>query len=171
VHGVVKSAGAESVTVGDAVTFTVVVSNTGGVGIKRTDLTLTDDLCTLTFASGDTDSDNVLDGGESWTYTCSGTTATVGTLTNHVTVSGTDQDGNAVTASAEASVTVLAVGAAETARGPLARTGPSGVGSSLNTALALIAVGGLALGLGRQVRPRRHPRHAVGRRSRYKHRR
>jgi uncharacterized repeat protein (TIGR01451 family) len=148
VLGVVKTADPSTVTVGDSATFTVVVSNTGGVGIARADLTFTDDLCTLAFVSGDADGDNVLDDGESWTYNCSVATTAAGTLTNHVTVDSVDQDGNTQTASDDAAVTVqpAAVGGAG-----LARTGANRVGPLVNLGLLLIAIGMFAFAWRRRV--------------------
>ncbi|MCR4325604.1 MAG: ice-binding family protein [Patescibacteria group bacterium] len=54
---------------GGNVTYTYTVTNPGAVAMH--DVTVTDDKCaSVARISGDTNSDNLLDTGESWTYTC-----------------------------------------------------------------------------------------------------
>jgi len=87
-----------SITVGDTVTWTYVVKNTGNVDL--TNVAVTDDQgVTPSYVSGD-DGDGILNPGESWTYTASGTAvegqyANVGKVTADVpategSVSATD---------------------------------------------------------------------------------
>jgi hypothetical protein len=89
------------------VTFTYVERNTGDSGI--TDIVLTDDVCApVQYQSGDNDDDRVLDVGEAWTFTCTTTLQTPGTVTTHVVGKGTaTSDGRpAPDELASASVTV-----------------------------------------------------------------
>ena len=54
-------------TLGDVIDYTIEVDNTGPVGVE--DLEVTDAMLgTLTYASGDTDEDEVLDPDETWVY-------------------------------------------------------------------------------------------------------
>jgi len=86
------------VLIGDPVTWTYVVTNPGTVpvaGVVVTDdqgVTVTPvDLNTDTFNDGDLDLDGLLDVGETWLYTASGT-ATAGQYTNIGTATGTPSD-------------------------------------------------------------------------------
>jgi PKD repeat protein len=84
---VVKSASASSLPEsGGEVTYTYLVENTGSVSLSA--ITLTDDkLGTITGpASGDTNTNGVLDAGETWTYTATTTLTT--TTTNTAIASG-----------------------------------------------------------------------------------
>ncbi len=81
---------------GDSVTYTYVVTNPGDVPLAG--VTVSDDKCSPVvavtsggFNVGDTDTDGLLDPGESWRYTCT-TTLTQDTL-NTVTVLGRPTDG------------------------------------------------------------------------------
>ena len=79
------------VPVGDPVTWTYTVTNPGNValaGVSETD----DQDVTVTYVSGDTDGDTLLDPAESWTYTATGT-AVAGQYTNTGTATGTPPGG------------------------------------------------------------------------------
>ncbi len=87
------------IPVGDTVTWTYEVTNTGEVPIG--DVTVTDDQgveVPATPTSGDTDNDGLLDVDETWIFTATGT-ATAGQYANLGTVTGTyDDDGDPQTA-------------------------------------------------------------------------
>jgi hypothetical protein len=71
------------------VTFAYHEDNDGTDPISA--VSVSDDTCSpLTFTGGDTNSNGILDPGETWNYTCSHTYNQPGTLTNHVTATGTD---------------------------------------------------------------------------------
>jgi hypothetical protein len=64
-----KTVDKADVTVGDTVTYTYVEENDGQVSL--TNPFVTDDKCSpVTYASGDTNNNGVLDVGEKWTFTC-----------------------------------------------------------------------------------------------------
>src|SRR5439155_1111987 len=83
---VVKSASPTSLPAGGgSVTYSYVVTNAGNTSL--TNITLDDDRCTtVTYLSGDSNSNAHLDVGETWRYRC--ITDIVGTTTNTATVSG-----------------------------------------------------------------------------------
>jgi len=83
--------------VGDPVTWTYVVRNTGQV--TATNVTVTDNITGVTpiYVSGDTNNDGQLVPGEIWRYQATGT-ATAGQYSNIGTVQGTAPDGERVTA-------------------------------------------------------------------------
>ncbi len=89
------------------VTYTYTVTNPGKIPIH--DVTLTDDKCSnVTYVSGDTNGDLLLDIFETWTYTC--TTTLTATTVNYATVRGIGNDMAAVdTAIAEVVVGVPVV--------------------------------------------------------------
>ena len=110
-----KTASASAVIAGSDVTYTFVVSNTGDVGMPLTGPT--DDKCSpVTFVSGDTNGNGLLDGAdsgspESWTFTCTrtlGLPAPPATIDENVaTVTAVDPLGNTYTAQAFAEVRVI----------------------------------------------------------------
>ncbi len=93
---------------GGPVTYTYVVTNPGSEPL--TNVTVTDDKCaTVTYVSGDTNSNDKLDIGETWTFNCTATltetTTNVATATGHghdATVTDTDTATVTVAASAPA---------------------------------------------------------------------
>jgi len=71
-----------------SVTYTYNETNDGDSPISG--VSLSDDQCSpVAFQSGDTNSNGILDPGETWIYTCSKTYNSPGTFTNHVTATGT----------------------------------------------------------------------------------
>jgi hypothetical protein len=81
--------------VGDPVTWTYVLTNTGDVALSS--ITLVDDQGEVpVFKGGDTNGDGLLDPDEVWTFEASGTAAE-GQYTNVATATGTDPDGGTVT--------------------------------------------------------------------------
>lgn len=71
------------------VTYTYKETNDGTDAIAN--VSITDDLCSpLTRTGGDVDADNVLDVGETWTFTCARTFTTAGTFKNDVKGTGID---------------------------------------------------------------------------------
>ena len=80
------------VKTGSTVTFTYIVKNTGDTALK--DVVLTDDrIASVTYVSGDTDKDGLLDTNETWVYTAK-EVASAGTIKNTGTVTGTDTLGS-----------------------------------------------------------------------------
>lgn len=78
---------------GQAVLYTYTVRHIGAAPVYN--VVVTDDKCSpVIFAGGDTNGNNVLDGGEIWTFTCSSTLTS--DLTNIATVTGQDALGNPV---------------------------------------------------------------------------
>ena len=147
---VTKSASETSVAAGTKVTFTITAKNTG-TSSPQAGVTIDDPNCTgLSPASGDTNTNNTLDPGETFTYTCDATPAEVGTFTNTATATITDGAGVKITRTASVDVTVTA--AAGGAAPPLANTGANDPTPELMIGAWLI-VGGVALLL--MARPRR----------------
>jgi uncharacterized repeat protein (TIGR01451 family) len=104
VIAIAKSASPTSLPAGGGpVTYTYTVTNAGPVPIAG--VTVTDDKCApVTFVSGDTNGNTILDITETWTFTCT-TTLTTTTL-NTATATGKDASGAATTAFASTTVTV-----------------------------------------------------------------
>lgn len=107
-----KTVSATVVSDRSAVTYTVTIENTGTSGLKPT--AVSDDKCALTYESGDTDDDGILDGAdttpETWTFTCTRTITAGGsssTDTNVASVTALDQLGNTYTDSDDATVRVI----------------------------------------------------------------
>ncbi|MFA5946600.1 MAG: ice-binding family protein [Patescibacteria group bacterium] len=93
---------------GGMVTYTKRVTNPGTVPLSN--VYLTDDKCSpVVFVSGDTNSDNLLDPSETWTYTCR--TNLTATTTNTVTATGS---GNGYTVRDVAVATVVVASAVPT---------------------------------------------------------
>ncbi len=80
------------VKTGSTVTFTYIVKNTGDNALKN--VVLTDDrIASVTYVSGDTDKDGLLDTNETWTYTAK-EVASAGTIKNTGTVTAADANGS-----------------------------------------------------------------------------
>ena len=85
----VTKSGPATAGIGELVTYTFTVTNSGEVPLSN--VTVVDDVAgTVTYQSGDTNSNNKLDVSETWTYTATWTVATTpDPLVNTVTASGT----------------------------------------------------------------------------------
>lgn len=102
--------GATEVVEGGTVTFTLSVKNEG-TNTPLQNVVITDNGCALsgpTKTGGDTD--DWLETGESWNYTCVTTAVADGELKNTATVSAQSASGQTVEDSASASITVLNAG-------------------------------------------------------------
>ncbi|MBK9436210.1 MAG: hypothetical protein IPN52_14355 [Micrococcales bacterium] len=103
---VVKTASASSVTVGESVTYTYEVSNTGDTELLN--VKVTDDKCApVDYTSGDADNNGKLGLKEVWTFTC--TTTLQVTTENTALATGRDNTGQEVTATDSKTVTVTQV--------------------------------------------------------------
>ena len=99
--------GPGNVHVGDAVVYTIVVTNPGNAPLA--DVTVSDPKCDGVPVQAGTDADGLLSPGETWTFHCTHV-ATVGdgaSIVNTVTVGGTDDLGQTVTTTASHTVGVL----------------------------------------------------------------
>lgn len=95
---------------GGSVTYTYVVTNPGNVALSN--VTIEDDKCApISGPTGDANTNDDLDVGETWTYTC--TMNVTVTTTNVVVVEGTPGEGNPVTSTDDATVIVDDVAPAE----------------------------------------------------------
>ena len=95
-----KSATPDSLIGTGTVTYTYIVTNAGNVALSN--ITVTDDkVSPVTYVSGDTNSDSLLQPGETWVYTA---TSTLGATTTNV---ATAVGANETTATATATVTVV----------------------------------------------------------------
>lgn len=102
---VTKAAAASMVYTGTTVTYTYTVANLGNGPVAN--VTATDDHCApLVYVAGDTDTNDLLDVAESWTFTCAA--VLTGDTTNTATMGGTDLLGETVSDQAEATVDVIA---------------------------------------------------------------
>jgi len=92
---VVKS-GPDEVHVGETITYTYLVTNTGDCPLK--DISVSDDLAgSASYVSGDTDLDGWLDLTETWMFTATYVAPDVDPIVNKATASGTDNLGKTVT--------------------------------------------------------------------------
>ena len=95
---ITKTADQTLVREGSDVTYTYEVTAAGDTGMRVVDVS--DDKCSpVAFTGGDTDSDDVLDRGETWTYTCAATLFGPSPVVNTATVLATGGLGNLYTAS------------------------------------------------------------------------
>jgi LPXTG-motif cell wall-anchored protein len=101
---VVKTASETEVVAGTSVTYSYAVTNPGEASLSA--VSVTDNKCApVTFAGGDTDSDGLLDHGETWNYTCT-SVINVDTI-NVATATGQPPVGAAVTDTDDADVNVV----------------------------------------------------------------
>ncbi len=113
--------GSQNPTAGDAITFNIVVSNTGNTSIPT--VNVSDDLCPANLSAANKAGDatpDTLDPTESWSYTCvvQTTAAQAGTtIVNTAGVTGTDTGGKVVTANGNASVAVPATVTGQATKG------------------------------------------------------
>ena len=117
-----KTASATAVYRNETVVYTYEVQNPGDDPLSS--VSVSDDKCSpVTRTGGDTNGNNKLDPGETWTYTCS-TSLSTPTL-NKATASGTDSLGNTVSAQDTAFVSVIdpGIGIEKTADKSEARLG------------------------------------------------
>jgi uncharacterized repeat protein (TIGR01451 family) len=87
------------VQTGSTVTFTYIVKNTGEAGLANVNLS-DDRIANVSYVSGDSNGNKVLDVGEAWTYTAQ-ETASAGTIKNTGTVTAVDAIGGLVSATAK----------------------------------------------------------------------
>lgn len=140
---VTKTASASSVAPGTEVTFTITVAN-NGTSSPKPGVTVADPKCpNVSTPTGDANTNNTLDPGETYTYTCKLTLAEAGTFTNSVTATVTDGAGVPISRTASVDVTVTGGGAGGGAP-PLAKTGANNPTPELMLGAWLIA-GGLVL--------------------------
>ena len=85
----------ELIDVGDPITWTYIVTNTGTVALEDLAIVDSDGSLTINYISGDTDGDSELDLSETWTYEATGT-ATAGQYMNTGTISADDNFGNPI---------------------------------------------------------------------------
>jgi uncharacterized repeat protein (TIGR01451 family) len=115
---IAKTASPAFLTAAGPVAFTYLVTNPGTVVLGN--IVVTDDkVSPVTYVSGDTNSDNLLQPGETWRYTSTATITT--TTTNVATVTGNDGGTPLLTATDTASLTVV-VGARTVTGGELPKT-------------------------------------------------
>ena len=97
----VTKSGPSAASVGQTITYTFMISHTGASDSSPATITgVADDVAgAATYVSGDTNSDGLLDGGETWTYTATYTVQATdpNPLVNVVTVTAVDEDGDPVT--------------------------------------------------------------------------
>ena len=98
----IEKTGPATATVGDALAYTLTVTNPGDVSFAAQEVVVTDPKCEAPPAGPNTGSDATpgqLDPGDTWTYTCTAQTAgqPAGTFVNTANVSGKDFLGKTVT--------------------------------------------------------------------------
>lgn len=105
---ITKTPSLRSVDPGTTVVYTYTVTNPGDVALSK--VGVADDKCSpVSFVSGDTNGDGLLQSGETWLFRCSQVqTGAVDTLTNVGTATGTDPLGKVVTSKDTVTVAVVA---------------------------------------------------------------
>jgi uncharacterized repeat protein (TIGR01451 family) len=109
---------------GASVTFTVWVENNGTGDLHTVDIVDSLAGCTVAFSAGDTNTNGILDSGETWSYTCTVagvTPQTSNTATVNACHNNSDCNQQAHDAAGEGQVTV---GLCESNCGPVITTGP-----------------------------------------------
>ncbi|HEV2780258.1 MAG TPA: choice-of-anchor Q domain-containing protein [Actinophytocola sp.] len=150
---VTKSASATSVPAGTAVTFTITAKNVG-TSSPQPGVTVDDPNCSaVSAASGDANTNDTLDPGETFSYTCTATPTEVGTFTNTATVKITDGAGGEISRTASVDVEVTAAAGTP----PLAKTGANNPAPELLTGVGLLAGGVVLVLLGRPRRIKTQP--------------
>jgi len=137
---IAKSASPSALTGGPgSVTYTYTVTNPGTTDIS--DVSVTDDrLDTVTYVSGDTNSDELLQPGETWIYTA--TTNLTVTTTNTGTVTGTG-NGVTLTDTAVATVTLTTPGTTPPGSTPVTTTVTGGVLPTTSTPWGNLMLAGM----------------------------
>jgi len=136
---VVKTANVSSARIGDMVTYTYDVTNTGDDVL--TNVTVSDDYCSpVTLATND--GNGLLDPGETWTFTCDYTVQSgdPDPLVNTATATGDDSLGNPVEDTDTASVDLVA--SSYTLTKTLNTTGAIRVGDVISFTIAITNTGG-----------------------------
>jgi len=91
-----------------ATTFTYTVTNTSSTNAPLEDVVVTDSNCSgMTFTGGDSNSNNLLDVGETWTYTCKRTFTAVGTFANTAQVQASNTVDNGGVTSNQTQISVI----------------------------------------------------------------
>jgi hypothetical protein len=91
------SASRSTVHVGESTTLSFYETNDGNVPLSSVAVTTDTAGCTPAYDSGDANTNNKLDPGETWLFTCSVSFGTSGTKTVTATATGTDPQGNVIT--------------------------------------------------------------------------
>jgi uncharacterized repeat protein (TIGR01451 family) len=105
-----KTADSEQAYDGDTITYTYTITNTGNTPLSA--ISVSDDTIEdVTYQSGDTNEDEILDVDETWVFNATHTITVedVSPLVNTATVSGADALDRIVSAQASASVTIIRV--------------------------------------------------------------
>jgi len=137
---ITKTASPASLTAAGSVTFTYLVTNPGTVVLGN--IVVTDDkVSPVTYVSGDTNADSLLQPGETWRYTSTATITT--TTTNIATVTGNDGGIPVLTATDTATAAVV-VGFTTVTGGQLPRTATPWY-NVLVASIAAMALGAVGL--------------------------
>lgn len=119
--GITKTASVNSLASAGPVTYTYIVTNPGTVVLSN--VVVTDDkISPVTYVSGDTNGDALLQPGETWTYTATANIAATTTNIGNVTANSTGTPVEAVTATDSYTVIVGSVPPRTVSGGQLPRT-------------------------------------------------
>jgi uncharacterized repeat protein (TIGR01451 family) len=146
-----KTASDSQVSAGDTVDFEISVENNSTGSSETGGVDVVDPLCddAPVYTGGDTDGNDRLDPGETWTYACAWLTdvADVGVVTNVATVTVTDQLGNVSEHEARVDVEVLGDDPTDPAAAAAAAAAAAGTASPVAGASQLLPVTGASLAL------------------------